>query len=79
MSTLQKQAIGLLDGLSDDNLEFLINLITKFMIPESTEKIEMKSGSKYKIGIFKGKKWCAPDYDLDEDNEEIEKLFEGLE
>ena len=79
MSALQRQAISLLDGLSDENLEFIISMITKFMKPEETVQKEPVTGTKIKLGMFKGKEWCAPGYDLDEDNEEIARLFEGME
>ena len=78
MSALQKQAIGLLSELSDDELEFIIQMITKFMSPAAAADKETAEGHKYKLGMFQGLEWCSPDYDLDEDNGEIAKLFEGI-
>lgn len=78
MSALQIEAIQLLNGLSDDDLAFVINMIMKRRASQHTGQTEGKPRTGYKPGMFKGREWCAPDYDLDEDNEEIAALFEGM-
>ena len=43
MSILQSQVIQSLDGLSDDNLQFLLDMLQRFM---KTDKLEEKSNDK---------------------------------
>ena len=52
MSTLRKQVIQSLNGLSDDNLKFLLDMIQRFMKPtESREEINTSTSVKNnKIG-----------------------------
>ncbi len=38
MSTLQRQVIQSLNGLSDDNLSFILDMIQRFMKPDEAEK-----------------------------------------
>ena len=38
MSILQKQVIQSLDGLSDENLQFLLDMILRFMKPDKIEE-----------------------------------------
>lgn len=80
MSTLQVQVMESLNGLSDENLSFLLVLIDKYMKPqkESTTFSQNASGG-IKIGMFKGEKFIADDYDFDQDNDEVAKLFEVTE
>ena len=44
MSILQKQVIQSLDGLSEDNLQFLFDMIQRFMKPT---EIEENNNEKY--------------------------------
>lgn len=61
--------------LSEDNLQFLLEMIERFMQPEH---IDMKTDQiSSRIGIAKGQKLY--DYDFDEMNPEIEKMFGGME
>lgn len=61
--------------LSEDNLQFLLEMIERFMQPEH---IDMKTDQiSSRIGIAKGQKLY--DYDFDEMNPEIEKMFGGRE
>lgn len=39
MSGLQKEAIQMINGLSDDNLRYLIDFIKRFMLPQTQNTI----------------------------------------
>ncbi len=70
--TLQEQVVQKVNGLSEDNLQFLLEIIERFMQPSPTEnKIEASK----RIGIAKGQKLYDDEYDFDEMNPEIEKMF----
>lgn len=83
MSTLQRQVIQSLNGLSDDNLRFLLDIIQRFMKPgELREKNENQSAecrSSYRIGSLEGQDLIDADYDIDECNNEIAEIFGVLE
>lgn len=80
MSILQKQVIQSLDGLSDDNLQFLLDIIQRFM---KADKIEEKNNGKSavagngirRIGSLEGQDLIDADYDIDECNGEIAEMF----
>lgn len=65
MSTLQKQVIQSLNDLSDDNLNFLLDMI-RFMKPKNHIR---------RIGSLEGQDLIDEDYDIDECNDEIAKMF----
>lgn len=76
MSALQNQVVQSLDGLSDDSLEFLLDMIQRFVKPaekQSAGTIMQKKGRK--LGILKGQTLIADGYDLDECNDEIAEMF----
>ena len=80
MSILQSQVIQSLDGLSDDNLQFLLDMIQRFMKPyENGEKNDDKSviikDSIRRIGSLEGQDLIDEDYDIDECNDEIAEMF----
>ena len=80
MSILRKQVIQSLNGLSEDNLQFLLDLIQRFMKPT---KIEEKNNDKSaifkdgirRIGSLEGQDLIDADYDIDECNGEISGMF----
>lgn len=80
MSVLQNQVIQSLDGLSDDNLQFLLDMIQRFM---KTDQIGKKSDDKpvigssniRRIGSLEGQNLIDADYDIDECNDEIAEMF----
>lgn len=77
MLTLQEKVVQKVNGLSEDNLQFLLDMIERFMQPGSVEeKTHMTSN---RIGIAKGQDLYDDDYDFDEMNPEIEKMFGGIE
>lgn len=76
MSTLQTQLMKSTEGLSDENLHFLLDMIERFMIPQEHETTLTPSMMEFrKIGVCKPEDLYVPDYDIDEDNDEIARLF----
>ncbi len=76
MSTLQNQVVQSIEGLSDDSLEFILDMIQRFVKPAENQLIETTAQrKKRKLGILKGKKLIADGYDLDECNSEIAEMF----
>ena len=80
MSTLQTQVIQSLNGLSDDNLSFLLDMIQRFMKPaqameNDTNAQRMRGNVKRRIGSLEGQDLIAADYDIDEGNGEIAEMF----
>jgi hypothetical protein len=69
-AVLEEQVIKKVAGLSDDNLLFLSDVIDKLMKQEQVE-----STSPNRIGIKKGKKMYADDYDFDEMDGQIADWF----
>ena len=80
MSILQKQVIQSLDGLSDDNLQFLLDMILRFIKPDKIEedhndKLVIIKDNIHRIGSLEGQDLIDADYDIDECNDEIAKMF----
>lgn len=80
MSTLQTQVIQSLNGLSDDNLSFLLDMIQRFMKPaqdmkNDTNAQRTRGNVKRRIGSLEGQDLIAADYDIDECNGEIAEMF----
>lgn len=75
--TLQEQVVQKVSGLSEDNLKFLLEMIERFMQPDFKGKETPKISDR--IGIAKGQDLYDDDYDFDEMNPEIAKLFGGME
>lgn len=73
MSILQKQVIQSLDGLSDENLQFLLDMILRFMKPDKIEeehndKLVIIKDNIHRIGSLEGQDLIDADYDIDECN-----------
>ena len=76
MSTLQYQVVKSLEGLTDDNLRFLLNMINCLMkTSEKAGSCSVSGKAERPVGMFKGEKFCADGYDIDEDNDEIAEMF----
>ncbi len=73
MSALQEQVVQKISGLSEDNLQFLLEMIDRFMQPGTDEKKSMTIAGR--IGIANGQNLYDDDYDFDEMNPEIAKIF----
>ena len=76
MLTLQEQLVQKVSRLSEDNLQFLLEMIDRFMQPDLAEKKPNLASNR--IGIAKGQNLYDDDYDFDEMNPEIEKMFGGM-
>ena len=46
MSALQKQVVQSLDGLSDDSLEFILDMIQRFVKPAENQLMETEAQKK---------------------------------
>lgn len=73
MSILQKQVIQSLNGLSEDNLQFLLDMIQRFMqlseIGENkNDKPGIVSNSIRGIGSLEGQDLIDADFDIDAHN-----------
>ncbi len=77
MSVLQDQVLQKVKGLSEDNLQFLLEMIDRFMQPEVKENKNMVITKR--IGIARGQNLYDDDYDFDEMNPEIAKMFGVVE
>ena len=80
MSILRKQVIQSLNGLSEDNLQFLLDLIQRFMKPTKIEEENNDKSAIFKdgirrIGSLEGQDLIDADYDIDECNGEISEMF----
>lgn len=80
MSILQREVIQSLNGLSDDNLSFLLEMIQRFMIPsekkeENVNELAMNKKIVRRIGSLEGQDLIDADYDIDECNDEIAEMF----
>lgn len=73
MSALQEQVVQKINGLSEEDLQFLLEMINRFMQPEVGRKEDMVIAKR--IGIARGQNLYDDDYDFDEMNPEIAKMF----
>lgn len=81
MSTLQNQITQSLEGLSDDSLRFILDMIQRFVLPSELRSKSINNdvptqGRKRRLGSMKGQKFIADGHDIDECNDEIARLFE---
>ena len=81
MSTLQNQITQSLEGLSDDSLRFILDMIQRFVMPAESKSMSIdydvaKQEKKRRLGSMKGQKFIADGHDIDECNVEIARLFE---
>ena len=80
MSTLQNQITQSLEGLSDDSLRFILDMIQRFILPselrnKSVDYSIVVQGTKRRLGSMKGQKFIADGHDIDGCNDEIARLF----
>ncbi len=81
MSTLKNQVTQSLEGLSDDSLRFILDLIQRFVLPSESRNMSVNydvvmQGRKRRFGSMKGQKFIADGHGIDECNDEIARLFE---
>ena len=80
MSTLQNQITQSLDGLSDDSLRFILDMIQRFVLSSESRSMSINydvatQGRKRRLGSMKDQKFIADGHDIDECNDEIARLF----
>lgn len=82
MSTLQMEFMETIEGLSDDTMRMLLEVVRQVVIPlDHKENINNSSEHKSKprrMGSLKGQRLISEGYDIDECNGEIAKMF-GVE
>ena len=75
--TLLEQVVQKVNTLSEDNLQFLLDMMNRFM---QSDFMENEITIDYKrIGIAKGQDLYDDDYDFDEMNHEIAVMFGEVE
>lgn len=72
MSSLKEQVIQKVGVMSDADLAFFIEILDRLHLKSSESP-----RTACKIGICRNQKLVADGYDIDSDNDEIAKLFEG--
>ena len=75
--TLQEQIVQKVNGLSEDNLRFLLDMIERFMLPDAMGKKSLVVSNR--VGIARGQDLYDDEYDFDEMNAEIAKMFGVME
>ena len=66
MSTLQNQITQSLEGLSDDSLRFILDMIQRFVMPAESKSMSIdydvaKQEKKRRLGSMKGQKFIVDD------------------
>lgn len=82
MSTLQNQITQSLEGLSDDSLRFILDMIMRFVLSAESRSVSVNYNiatqeKRRRLGSMKGQKFIADGHDIDECNDEIARLFEA--
>lgn len=82
MSTLQMEFMKTIEGLSDDTMRMLLEVVRQVILPlDHKENVGVppeQQGKVRRIGSLKGQKLISEGYDIDESNDEIAKMF-GVE
>ena len=73
--TLQEQVVQKVSALSEDDLRFLLEMIDRFTQPDAAKGKTAVITSRN--GIAKGQDLYDNEYDFDEMNPEIAKMFEA--
>jgi hypothetical protein len=82
ISTLQNQITQSLEGLSDDSLRFILDMIMRFVLSAESRSVSVNYNiatqeKRRRLGSMKGQKFIADGHDIDECNDEIARLFEA--
>lgn len=82
MSTLQMEFMETIEGLSDDTMRILLEVVKQVVLPlDHKENVSSSSENQSKsrrMGSLKGQRLISEGYDIDESNDEIAKMF-GVE
>ncbi|MCI8584785.1 MAG: hypothetical protein HFI92_02625 [Lachnospiraceae bacterium] len=79
MSTLQMEFMKTIEGLSDDTMRMLLEVVRQVVLPLDHKKNVGASSEQQsklrRLGSLKGQKLISEGYDIDESNDEIAKMF----
>jgi len=81
MSTLWAKLMDMTKDMSEDAMQLLIGLVQQIVIPMESKVAQSKSKEQEtgRIGFMEGADFIETDYDIDEYNPEIAKMFEAVE
>ena len=81
MSTLQMEFMETIEGLSDDTMRILLEVVKQVVLPldhkESVGSILECQSKQRRMGSLKGQRLISEGYDIDECNDEIAEMFGG--
>ncbi len=77
MTALQAKLMDMTKDLSEDTMQLLIGLVQQIVIPMENKAAQAKSKERAagRIGFMEGVDFIESDYDIDEYNSEIAKMF----
>ncbi len=78
MSTLENQILQSLNGLSDDSLRFILDMIQRFVMPAETGAARQSASAQpdvRRLGSMRGQKFIADGHDIDDYDDEIARMF----
>ncbi len=78
MSALENQILQSLNGLSDDSLRFILDMIQRFVMPADSGTARQSTSAQpdiRRLGSMKGQKFIADGHDIDDYNDEIAQMF----
>ncbi len=78
MSALENQILQSLNGLSDDSLRFILDMIQRFVMPAETGAVRQNASARpdvRRLGSMKGQKFIADGHDIDDYDDEIARMF----
>ena len=73
MSALENQIMQSLNGLSEDSLSFILEMIQRFVKP--AEKKASGHMAVRRLGSMKGQKFIADGHEIDDYDDEIAQMF----
>ncbi len=82
MSALEKQILQSLNGLSDDSLQFILDMIQRFVMPAEAKSIRQGTSAQpgvRRLGSMKGQKFIADGHEIDEYDDEIARMFGAVD
>ena len=82
MSTLQMEFMETIEGLSDDTMRMLLEVVKQVVLPlehrgDIGSSVQYQSRPR-RLGSLKGQRLISDGYDIDESNGEIARMF-GVE
>jgi len=78
MSALENQILQSLNGLSDDSLRFILDMIQRFVMPAEAGAARQSTSTQpdvRRLGSMKGQKFIANGHDIDDYDDEIARMF----